>query len=261
MSVIPLLLLILLSPVQQGQPATVSITTSDAIDLARAIARDEGYDVTKNSIYSFELLAGKEGKPFLQDYTSIGFDINGRHRNLLVINNTTGQVADYNTCEIFDYPNVLKFQQRIQQLSKVQRKTPQELANDIGCGSPKVLNQPVKSGSSHTVSKAQAQELVLVSLSAGQKGLPGLSAEQYKDLHSSRFLFFTVTWAAKEGQSVVVGNFAVDPYTGDVWNAAASCDEMQDRALQRLQRRVRKSLDLSEAEYKRLKTRGPLCEQ
>lgn len=120
---------------------------------------------------------------------------------------------------------------------------------------------PAQGGGSRILSKAKAQELVLMSLSAEQKGLPGLSAEQYKDPHSSRFLFFTVTWAAKEGQSVVIGNFAVDPYTGDVWNAAASCDEMQDRALQQLQRRVRKSLGLSEAEYKQLKTRGPLCEQ
>lgn len=30
---------------QQGQPVRVHITTSDAIDLARMIARDEGYDV------------------------------------------------------------------------------------------------------------------------------------------------------------------------------------------------------------------------
>ncbi len=133
-----------LSPGQQSQQASVNITTSDAIDLARAIASDEGYDVKRSSVYSFELLLGKEGEPFLRGYTSIGFNINGGARNLLVIDNTTGQVADFNTCEVFDYPNVRGFQQQILHLSGAQRKTPQEIADDVGCDSPKVLNQPIK---------------------------------------------------------------------------------------------------------------------
>jgi len=55
-------LLLFLAP--QGQPVIVHITTSDAIDLARMIARDEGYDVTKTTVYSFDLLTSSEGKPF-----------------------------------------------------------------------------------------------------------------------------------------------------------------------------------------------------
>jgi len=33
---------------------------------------------------------------------------------------------------------------------------------------------------------------------------------------------FSVTWAGAPNQSVVVGNYAVDPYTGDVWSAVSA---------------------------------------
>ena len=121
----------------------VHITTSDAIDFARTIAHDEGYDVAKRTVYSFDLLTGSGGGPFLQGYTTIGFDINGNPRNLITINNSTGQAMDYNTCEVFEYPDLKPFQDRIIRLSKAKRKTAQELADDAGCNSPKVLTKPV----------------------------------------------------------------------------------------------------------------------
>lgn len=133
----------LLLPLAQGQTVTVHITTSDAIDFARMIARDEGYDVTKTSVYSFDVLSGSGGQPFLQGYTTISFDINANPRNLIAINNSTGQAIDYNTCEVFDYPDLKPFQERIIHLSKAKRKPAQELADDAGCSSPKVLTNPV----------------------------------------------------------------------------------------------------------------------
>jgi hypothetical protein len=138
-----ILLALILLPVPQNQPVTVHITTSDAIDLARMIARGEGYDVTKTIVYSFDLLTGPEGKPFLQGYTTIDFDINGDERNLIGINDSTGQTIDYNTCEIFDYPDLKPFQEQIIHLTKAARKTPQQLADDVGCDPPRVLDRPV----------------------------------------------------------------------------------------------------------------------
>src|SRR5438128_10764422 len=98
------LALVLLTAPSQREVVIMPIPTSDAIDLARMIARNEGYDVTKTTIYSFDLLTS-QGKPFHAGYTSIGFDINGNTRNLISINDSTGQAIDYNTCEIFDYPD------------------------------------------------------------------------------------------------------------------------------------------------------------
>jgi hypothetical protein len=127
----------------QTEKIIVHITSSDAIDFARMIARDEGYDVTKTSIYSFDLLTGPGGKPFLEGYTTISFDIAGNPRNLITINNSTGQAIDYNTCEVFDYPDLRQFQERMLRLSKAKKKTLGELASDAGCTSPKVLTKPI----------------------------------------------------------------------------------------------------------------------
>jgi hypothetical protein len=107
------------------------------------IARDEGYDVTRTRVYSFDLLTGSQGESFLQGYTSIGFSINGNPRNQITISNSTGQAIDYNTCEIFAYPDLKPFQEQMIRLSKAKRKTAQELADDVGCSSPKVLTRPV----------------------------------------------------------------------------------------------------------------------
>lgn len=109
------------------------------------------------------------------------------------------------------------------------------------------------------VTSDQGRMLVLASLSAQQRRLPSLEADQYED-PKSQFLFYTVTWAGTPNGSVVVGNYAVDPRTGDVFSATAACDEEKNKNLQSLQKRIRSTLHLSDAEYQRLKTKGPLCE-
>ncbi len=134
---------LLLLPASQAQPVTVYIPTDEVVDYARMIARDEGYDVTKTAVYSFELLRAKDGKPPLEGYTSIGFEINGSRRNTIAISNTTGQSIDMFSCEVFDYPDLKRFQKQMIRLTKAKRKTAQELAHDAGCSSPKVTNNPV----------------------------------------------------------------------------------------------------------------------
>jgi hypothetical protein len=129
----------------QIQSTIMHITTSDAIDLAKIIARDEGYDVTNTRVYYFDLLITSKRKPLLQGYTSIGFYINGNIRSTVSINNGTGQSIDYNTCEVFEYSDVKPFQEQTTRLSKGTKKTPQQLADDAGCGSPKVLMKPDRS--------------------------------------------------------------------------------------------------------------------
>jgi hypothetical protein len=107
----------------------------------------------------------------------------------------------------------------------------------------------------------QAKELVLASLTAQQRQLPKLTVDPYNESGASRFWFYTVTWEGLPKGSVVVGNYAVDPFTGDVFSAVASCDELHTKKLQALQEEIRAALHLSKAEYQRLKTKGPLCEE
>lgn len=138
------LLTLLLVPVAQGQTVVLPIATSDAIDFARMIAHGEGYDVRKTDLYTFES-ADDRGKPFVEGYTTIGFNIDASPRNLIAINNRTAQAIDFNTCEIFDYPDLKPFQERRMHLTKAPRKAPQELAADVGCSSPRVLTKPAPS--------------------------------------------------------------------------------------------------------------------
>jgi hypothetical protein len=108
---------------------------------------------------------------------------------------------------------------------------------------------------------AQAKALVMASLTAEQRRLPKLGLVPYADSNFSRFLFFTVTWEGLPEGSVVVGNYAVDPQTGDVFSAVASCHEEDNQRLRTLQAQVRATLHLSTSGYKPLKTRGPLCDE
>jgi hypothetical protein len=144
MPIILLILLVLLLPqASQAQSVIVHITTSDAVDLARMIARDEGYDVRNTKVYYFDPLITKDCKPLLEGYTSMGFYINGNIRSTISISETTGQAIDMNGCETFDYPDLKPFQEQIMRLTKAKRKTPEELADDAECSPPKVLTKPI----------------------------------------------------------------------------------------------------------------------
>jgi hypothetical protein len=111
------------------------------------------------------------------------------------------------------------------------------------------------------ITNDEARTLVMASLTNQQRRLPSLGAESYDDPDSPRFLFFTVTWEGLPNGSVVVGNYAVDRNTGDVFSATMSCYEEKNKRLKRLQAQVRSQLHLTRSEYLRLKTNGPLCER
>ncbi len=124
MPLILLILLVLLLPqASQAQSVILHITTSGAVDLARMIARDEGYDVRNTKVYYFETL-DTQGKHLLDGYTSIGFFINVHIRSTISISETTGQAIDMNSCEIFDYPDLKPFQEQIISLTKPVPVTP-----------------------------------------------------------------------------------------------------------------------------------------
>jgi hypothetical protein len=109
----------------------------------------------------------------------------------------------------------------------------------------------------------QARALVMASLTAQQRRLPKVEADHFDDPDnpSPKFWTFTVVWEGTPNGSVVVGNYAVDPYTGDVFSATRECDEVKNKRLKRLQAQVRARLHLSQSKYQRLKTKGPLCEE
>lgn len=119
----------------------------------------------------------------------------------------------------------------------------------------------VNAGPEHKISAEQAKALVMASLSPQQRALPNVEAEQYSPPKPTKFLFFTVTWEGPTNGSVVVGNYAVDPQTGDVWSATSSCEEETNKGLRALQSELRATaLRLPRSQYHQLKTKGPLCD-
>jgi hypothetical protein len=106
----------------------------------------------------------------------------------------------------------------------------------------------------------QAKALVMASLTPKERRLPSLGVDPYDD-PNSKLLFVTVTWAGTPNGSVVVGNYAVDPYTGDVFSATMACHEERNKKLEALQWKIRATLHLTQAEYQKLKTKGPLCDE
>ena len=123
-----------------------------------------------------------------------------------------------------------------------------------------VTNAGAADQAEHKVTTDQGRMLVLASLTPQQKRLPSIEANPYGN-SNSKFLFYTVTWAGTQNGSVVVGNYAVDPQTGDVFSATMECYEEKNRNLTALQKRVRAALHLTEAEYQKFKSKGPLCEE
>lgn len=56
-----------------------------------------------------------------------------------------------------------------------------------------------------------------------------------------------------------VGYYAVDRQTGDVWNGTI-CERITSSSLTKVQVALRRRIGLTDAEYKKIKKLGPLCE-
>ena len=113
---------------------------------------------------------------------------------------------------------------------------------------------------SRTVTRDEGEALVRAALPAKLKRLPKFGMEISQDSNFPRFYSAFVYWEGEPNGSVMVGTYDVDLETGDVWNAVTSCDEMNTAALRRLQKKIREEIGLSDPEYKRVKSKGPLCE-
>jgi len=115
---------------------------------------------------------------------------------------------------------------------------------------------------SRIITADEAKGLVLIALAPHSDGV---SLVLYKvaplSVASSDafYGFQALRQNAPAGASANVGFFAVDRRTGDVWNAVI-CEEHRSPELRRQQQAVRKRIGLSDAQYKKLRSPGPMCE-
>lgn len=111
------------------------------------------------------------------------------------------------------------------------------------------------------VSVQEARQLVWQALSSKAKHLPEVSLDGGSDSNYRGFYVFSVMWAGAPNGSAVYGSYAVDEFTGDVFDAVSECDEISTPALRTLQARIRSRIGLSDSAYRKIKGNGPLCMQ
>ncbi len=129
---------------QSQPPQAVHFPTSDAIDVARKVARDLGYPIDRNrNLYFFDVVKTEGGKPLIAGYTAVSFWSSAHPIQHFEINERTGQVVDDTSCEVFDFPDLRTFQRARQQLTGARPSTIAELANEVGCDALTVVRKPV----------------------------------------------------------------------------------------------------------------------
>jgi hypothetical protein len=106
----------------------------------------------------------------------------------------------------------------------------------------------------------EVRTLARAALTDSQQRLSGVGFEFDPAQSHSRYIYVTATWTGTKKGSVILGNYAVDKITADIWSATASCLEMKNSKLKQLQMHIRQRIHLSRARYQKLRTHGPLCD-
>jgi hypothetical protein len=109
------------------------------------------------------------------------------------------------------------------------------------------------------ISLKTARQLVYEGLRVYSPGsdFTRVDVSRIRDNYDREFFYFEATWPNPTG-SPHLGSFAVNPWTGDVWNAAG-CERLTSASLARLQDGIRKRFGFKEKEYSALRARKPLC--
>jgi hypothetical protein len=124
----------LLSVLFQPSPLparSVFIPTSDVVDIARSIARDEGFAVQDRKLFFVDTL--DSGRRRLDGFVSVAVYQNGHIVLEISINEKTGQVVDSTRCLLFEFPDAAAFSASIQTASGVRPLTQAALEKICGC--------------------------------------------------------------------------------------------------------------------------------
>jgi hypothetical protein len=107
------------------------------------------------------------------------------------------------------------------------------------------------------ISIRQAHKLVMTAMSPDMASLPGLFLDEYTISACPDFYYFAVLWnnPMPEGSNLST-HIAVDSLTGEVWNPFLTI-RYESKKLNKLQHVIRKSLRLSDDDYKKLRERYP----
>lgn len=118
------------------------------------------------------------------------------------------------------------------------------------------VDKGVGQEASPTVSEEQAHSLAKSTLTASARRLPDMRFDREKAPHPEGFHWFEVTANVPDGASPLLGYFAVNKVTGDVWNPV-QCKRLTSAVIRRFQDQLRKKL--KSADFRRISGQAP-CE-
>jgi hypothetical protein len=118
---------------QQLPSKALFVPTSDVIDVARAVARAEGFPVSNRQLFYVDLLASANSVARLPGFVSAAVYGNDHVVLEISINEQTGQVLDATRCLLFQFPEVLKFGIGVRKTSGARPLTQQQLEDLCGC--------------------------------------------------------------------------------------------------------------------------------
>lgn len=112
----------------------------------------------------------------------------------------------------------------------------------------------VASGRARDLTADEARRLVIRALQPAQRSLPGLELSASYDVPG--FYNFAALWDPPDQESPVVGFFAVNRATGDVWEMVL-CTKRTSAELRRLQDELRKRIGLTGDELRKMTDEAP----
>ena len=102
----------------------------------------------------------------------------------------------------------------------------------------------------------EAQRLVVLSLGKKVSSLPHFGLNSYQDQSAADFYVFEATAEHPNSGSPVIGQFAVNKATGDIWKLGI-CERMRSDALARAQEAVRKKIGISLRQFQESTVKVP----
>jgi hypothetical protein len=117
---------------------------------------------------------------------------------------------------------------------------------------------PLAESKRRTISVEEGRELVYALLEPSGCTRRRCEVDRLQDKYFPQLFFFDGLWPNPTG-SPHIGSWAVDPKTGDLWDANV-CVEYRSSGVESLQLRLRKRIGLTEDGYKKLKKRPPMCD-
>lgn len=109
------------------------------------------------------------------------------------------------------------------------------------------------------LSEEEAKKLVLTTLRSQRMNVERIESGSNNDRLGSGFYSFRAVGPFNPLGSNTIGNFLVNPATGDVFNGLF-CEEYHTPALRKLQTAIRKRFGISQDDYRKLRRPSPLCD-